>query len=247
MLLVVASRADAAAASLVARWAVHGAAQLTPQDLSVPGWRFQPGGAGAANGTAVVSGHAIPADQIAGVLVRLPYVVEAEVPHIVPADRAYVAAEMTAFLLAWLSGLTCPVVNRPTPGCLAGPAWQRERWVREATRLGVPTKSAITPRGGACEVEPSGFAVTVVGGSCVGAIHPTLGDYARRLAARAGADLLRVWFSGPEPNDPLIGADPWPDVAEGRIADAVLAWLRRTAPPKDEEVRARHDPLVGPA
>ncbi|MDQ6659083.1 MAG: hypothetical protein M3Z00_12830 [Actinomycetota bacterium] len=36
-------------------------------------------------------------------------------------ERDYAAAELFAFTLSWLSGLTCPVRNRPTPGCLAGP------------------------------------------------------------------------------------------------------------------------------
>jgi hypothetical protein len=37
-------------------------------------------------------------------------------------ERAYAAAELTAFVLGWLSSLDCPVRNRPDPACLAGPA-----------------------------------------------------------------------------------------------------------------------------
>jgi hypothetical protein len=40
--------------------------------------------------------------------------------------RKYVAAEFNAFLLAWLSAQSCPVLNRPTASCLSGPNWQPE-------------------------------------------------------------------------------------------------------------------------
>lgn len=37
-----------------------------------------------------------------------------------PAERAYAAAELAAFTLSWLTGLRCPVRNRPDPAFLAG-------------------------------------------------------------------------------------------------------------------------------
>ncbi len=52
--------------------------------------------------------------------------------------EAYVSAEMTAFLLSWLSGLDCPILNRPTPNCLSGPGWRQEQWIHLAARLGIP-------------------------------------------------------------------------------------------------------------
>src|SRR6185312_5009593 len=132
MLLAVASGYDRSAAAWAAR---HGAALLTPADLSVAGWRYHAGISGP--NTAVVGGEVITVDALDGVLTRLPYVSPVELGHIVETDQEYVAAEMTAFLLAWLSRLPCPVINRPTSSWLCGPAWPPERWVWTAARLGL--------------------------------------------------------------------------------------------------------------
>src|SRR5262245_49828372 len=139
--LVVASPRDAVARRLVERWAAHGALRLGPADLSVAGWRHYVGGpprAGAA--AAVAGGRPVETAAISGVLTRLPRVAEADLAHVVAADRAYAAAEMTAFLLSWLAALTCPVLNRPTPGCLSGPSWWPEQWAAAAARVGIPTR-----------------------------------------------------------------------------------------------------------
>ena len=61
----------------------------------------------------VVDGRIVRCQKIAGVLTRLPYVYEREVHHIALDDRQYVAAEMGAFLTAWLASLACPILNRP--------------------------------------------------------------------------------------------------------------------------------------
>src|SRR5688572_23214757 len=123
MLLIIASRYDDSARALARRYG--DAAVLTPADLSRPGWRFINGNA--EDSTAVAEGCSVSARSIRGVLTRLPSVTPAELPQIVPTDREYVAAEMNAFLTAWLSELPCRVINRPTALCLAGPAWRREQ------------------------------------------------------------------------------------------------------------------------
>ena len=109
--LVFASRVDTAAKNFAAA-AGSNVRLMTPADLSQPGWRFRLGDA--AGSTAVLGGEPVPASAIAGVLTRLPSVTDHDLTHIAPSDRAYVAAEMTAFLLAWLTALKCPLVNRPT-------------------------------------------------------------------------------------------------------------------------------------
>ena len=53
----------------------------------------------------VMSRRTLAVRGLAGVITRLRYVAEAELPRIVPADSAYVATEMKAFLLSWLSQL----------------------------------------------------------------------------------------------------------------------------------------------
>jgi len=110
MLVVVASHYDEAARSLVDRWANQEARLLTCEDLSVVGWRYSMSGkdevsSSLLDSTAVVDGQVVGVEEISGVLTRLPCVFEQELLHIVPDDRAYIASEMNAFLISWLSEL----------------------------------------------------------------------------------------------------------------------------------------------
>jgi hypothetical protein len=239
--LVLAGRHDAAARALVERWGPARAALVTPADLSRPGWAHSVGrgGDGAA---AVAGGRVLAADEIDGAVVRVAAVPAGELGHVRAEDRAYAAAEMTAFLLAWLDACPCPVVNRPTPGCLNGPPWREAQWAHAAAAVGLPVAAAgrgaageagaPTGRDGAGEAgAPSGrdgageVVATVVGERCLGEAHPRRADQARRLAARAGVDLLAVRFGGAGPDAPFLGADVWPDVADPAVADALDAWL----------------------
>ena len=120
MIVIVASHYDMSARRLSERWADDDVSLLTTEDLSICGWRYYPSDPD--KSTIVVGGREVKQSEIRGVFTRLPWVSEVELQHIVSADRAYAAAEMSAFLLCWLSGLTCPVINRPTVGCLNGPA-----------------------------------------------------------------------------------------------------------------------------
>jgi hypothetical protein len=227
MLLVLASRYDLTAGAWATR---HGAALLTPANLSVAGWRYNAGIS--MPDIAVIGGEVIPVESIAGVLTRLPCVSPEELGHIVEPDREYVAAEMTAFLLAWLSRLGCPVINRPTPVCLCGPAWPRERWIWAAAQLGIRVRSvhrqarldhsaAEAPRA----EDDNRVVVTVVGNRWFGPADELLGRQALRLAAAAGVDLLTVQFDGAASHAAMVDADPWPDITAPEITDVVAAYL----------------------
>lgn len=221
MLVVIASCLDEGARTLDDRWT--DVRVLTCEDLSVAGWRYRPGG----TSTAVVGGEIVPAAEISGVLTRRSRVLEWEPDHIVPGDRAYVAAEMTAFLRSWLSDLECPVLNRPAPTCLSGPGWCREQWVQTAARLGIPVRPVrwrLGPSAGVREDEPAATA-TVVGDRCLGAADHASAAWALRLARAAGVDLLAVRFGEAEGGFELLGADPWPDVSSPEVADAILEYL----------------------
>jgi hypothetical protein len=192
----------------------------------------------------VVDGQRVGVGRVAGVLTRLARVDEADLPHITPAARSYVAAEMSAFLLCWLASLHCPVLNRPSPPALTSPCWAPERWALLARDLGIPVlpaRRSIPPlavrRAGASAGDGAGHpdtgstTVTVVGGRCLGAVDGELAIWARQLAAAAGVGLLAVRFGRRRRR--LLGADPWVDVGDGAIADAVLEHLlglRQAAP-----------------
>lgn len=138
MLLIVASRFDSRAAGLVRRWAADDAQVLTCRSLSRPGWVFDP--ARPAVGTFVTDAGPVPVDDLQGLVSLLPAVHADELPHVAPEDRDYVAAEMHAFLVAWLASLPCTVLGHPTPYCLTGPHLRHEQWIQQAARAGLTVR-----------------------------------------------------------------------------------------------------------
>jgi hypothetical protein len=193
----------------------------------MPGWRYFPDDPD--RSTAVASGRKISQRQISGVLVRLPYISEAELPHIASTDRSYVAAEMGAFLLSWLSALPCPILNRPTPTCLAGPYWRQPQWLYAAAELGIPACTTVASAG-ALESPLSDYwtpriTVTVVGEQCFGTEDERLMTQTRSLAAAAGADLLAVHFLQQNGVARFLGVDLVPDVSCPAVADSIRSYL----------------------
>jgi hypothetical protein len=178
----------------------------------------------------VADGQVLGSEEIAAVVTRLPWVSEFELPQIVPADRAYVAAEMGAFLLAWLSELACPVANRPSPNCLCGPFWRHERWVAEAARAGLTVESARSSVNAyGAEYVPSSspgrISVTVVGERCFGEADEQLLAQSRSLARATGVETLTVHFSDSGAGMRFLTANPWPRLEEDEVASALLDHL----------------------
>jgi hypothetical protein len=229
MLLIVANRHDTAAEALAGRWSVHDAHLLRCADLSTAGWCHCLTDSRVS--TAVIDGRVISTGEITGVLTLLPWVTADQLIHIIPEDRAYVAAEMTAFLVSWLSELTCPVLNRPTPTCLAGPGWRPGQWVHAAARMEIPIRpirrsiilTTDLPEDAVADLRPA--TVTVVGERCFGDVDSALTLHARRLAAAVGVSLLTVHFDGPGADARLRGAALRPDISSPEIADAILDLL----------------------
>jgi hypothetical protein len=234
--LVFASVGDEVADSFVRRNARRGVRLMTPRDLSRAGWlcEFQDGVAFA---QAVVEGRPVSQSRLAGVITRLSCVTTADVPHIDAVDRVYVAAEMQAFLAAWLHALRCPVLNRPSTMCLAGNWWSPQQWVHTAARLGIPIaplEQRVDRRVRRKEASSLGgirtvTAVTVVGPRVVGVAASRLMQHARMLAVAAGLDLVTFRFFSPDPDAEFLGASLWPDLSDERIAEAVLQHLWRQA------------------
>jgi hypothetical protein len=199
---------------------------LTPGDLSVPGWRHYLAASGAS--VAVIGGRKIALAEVTGVVTCLPSVPELELLHIAPADRAYVAAEMTAFLLSWLSALRCPVVNRPSPTCLSGPYWRPEQWAYVASQVGMrvqPVHRRVAFLADAAPATMESITVTVVGEHCLGQADTAMMTGARRLARAANVELLAVRVSGPGPDATFLGADLCLDLTSEETAIEVLEYL----------------------
>lgn len=220
MILIVAAAADAAAATLADSWRRTDVRCLRPADLSMPGWQHFVAANGA-RGSAVVAGSIVPESEVTGVLTRTSWISPYELPVIAEADRSYAAMEMAAFLLSWLSSLDCPVVNRPTPGCLAGPPWRMPQWMAAAAMAGLKVPDLRRGR------EPRGDRVrlTVVGTSCFGVAAPELQAAALRLAALATTELLGIEFDGDQADATFLGATAFPSLDSEEVQETLLGVL----------------------
>jgi len=224
-LVIVAGDRDVDARDFAADKVSAGALLLVPRDFSRPGWRFQPGDP--AGTVAVVGERRFRLAEAGGVLVRLAGVAPVDLPHIHFEDRAYVAAEITAFLLALLTRIDVPVLNRPTPQCLCGPAWQESKWRRVAATLGLPVIPLEMRAARDLAFEPgaehaTAVRVAVVGERCIGAPNADLARAAVALAKRADTAMLTVEFDGAGATASVMRALPQVDLADPRIAAAVL-------------------------
>jgi hypothetical protein len=223
MIVVVASVHDVRARRIVAHWRSQGATMLSAEDMCARGWRLTvPHNPSLA--MAVIGGRTVPASIITGILTLRPCIFPEELRDLDPGQRDYVAAELNAFLLAWLTVQSGPVLNRPTTGCLSGPNWQAEQWVHLAAGMGIPacTRRSIPVRGddafGGSVVE-----VIAVGERCFGSDDPTLRDWTQMLARAAGVELLSVRFSAEDGR--FIAANIWPPLTDPDVLDAVLQRL----------------------
>jgi hypothetical protein len=181
----------------------------------------------------MIGGSTVKVSDISGVLTLRPCVFAEELAHIFAGDRAYVAAEMNAFLIAFLSKLKCPILNRPTPLCLSGPNWRLEQWVKAAASLSipvVPVHRRITDlHAASAALGPGAHEVTVVGGRCFGPADAGLASQARQLAKIANVDLVSFWFRPTARGAQFVAADLWPDLARAEIAEAVLDFLSQSS------------------
>ena len=223
MILVLANSRDLPARRLVDEWRAHDARLVTLADLSRTGWRHYIGDIGPE--VAVASGELIPASSINGVVTRIPWVAPEDLLHVIDGDRHYVAAEISAFLIAWLTHLTCPVINRPATNSLMGAPHAAEGWMAIAARVGLrlPWTRRVFPAPPEAAWPPEVITVSVLGDRCFGDVDPALADQACRLAAAANVELLAVTFSHAAADATFLGAHPWPDLSLPELAAALLA------------------------
>jgi hypothetical protein len=228
MILVIASQVDDAAQEFVADFPQGGAALLTCRDLSRPGWHISSDSP--ASSIAVADGKEVRGNNITGVLTLLPCIFPQELIHIVEADRIYVANEMTSFLWYWLLTLNCPVLNRPTSGCLSGPNWKTEQWLRAAYRLGIPVKEyqRSTREEAAAqgkEEEETFTLITLVGDCCYGSENEALSQQVKLLADVAGVRLLSAGFYREGEDYYFTGAHASADITSTQVRTAISSYF----------------------
>lgn len=218
MLAILGSAVTAEPWILAQHWAAEEVGVLTPADLSKPGWRLRPAGAG--QNAIVLNGESLPLAAVTGVVTTMPAVGVHDLPHIVEPDREYVAAEMTAFLLAWLSYLHCPVIERPTPTSLDGCGRRLWQWIALARVLGI-----AAPAPGSAD-DRDAVEVTVVDGRAVDPPSRAFGLAAEQLATAASRTLVTLCFLRAR-RPTLLGVKHVPAVDSPAVADALLAWFDR--------------------
>ena len=97
-----------------------------------------------------------------------------------PNDLAYAQAEMHAALVAWLRGLTCPVINRYTADLWYRPQMSLLSWRHLLWTCGLPTPDAIVSN---VEAETRAFAREVAVDGIDGVVYTPLTSEARYLVA----------------------------------------------------------------
>jgi hypothetical protein len=228
LILIVANQFDRASAELAQSWGSR-CRILSCRDLSVAGWRHCVGAAPGAD-RAMIGGCAVQAGEISGVLTRTSHIWQEELVYVAPADRAYVSAEMSSFLVSWLSALQCPVLNRPVPSSLAGPSWGPEQWAALAAVAGMrvqPLRRSVR-WGTDVALRPPALgstSLTIVGKRCFGEAHPALRTQARRLADFAQVDLAGVHFSSGDEDAHFAGVNLFPPIVDVDVAGAVLEYF----------------------
>jgi len=195
---------------------------LVPEDISKAGWYYDD--SNQKNSTIVIGTDIIPEQEITGVITRLPAVTEEELPHIREQDKLYAAAEMNAFLLAWLTSLDCPVINSPTENCLCGPNLSQEQWVYYVARMGIPTEESsrrIHFRDKEIFSEQANYSnyysATVIGDVCLGDVHQNLMIYSKKIARAFCIDFLQVIFSHKDKNARFVSANLWPEITSEKV------------------------------
>lgn len=219
MIVILASEIDVDARKLADDFSEQAAVVLTPADLCTPGWKLtfhNP-----ESDWIVAGGRPIRCTEIKGVLTLLPAVSPRELVHLVGADREYAASEMTALLTYWLSGLACPMLNRPTAACLSGPAWRANHWRKAASECGLPVADHLGISD--CAKRDGRIAhVTVVGNRTIARGNRFLGAGVRALAQAAGVECLEATFDMSEEVPRLLSGSTFPRLSSSAVRRAVV-------------------------
>jgi hypothetical protein len=209
MRLILAHEGDGPARQLAARWGPD-AILLHPGDLHTESLSLTVD----TDGTANAELRSRP--RVTSVVSRIGGVGPGDLHHIDRQDLAYAAAELDAFLRAWLLAWPGPVLNRPTTTSLNGPGWRTAQWAVAATAAGL----TMGPPGPV----PGAVPVAVVGDRFFGDVPASVGQLLCALAEAAGCTLLAALMN---PDGTLAQAGASPDVSAPQVADALASLLDR--------------------
>jgi len=146
MFLVLAHYGDQLARSVYDRLSEkHGADNarlLTSDDLALgTRWALRHEGQRMRTEMHFADGAQLLSDDITAVFNRLRFTTMPNFAESSEEDRDYAVMEMHAFLLSWLAGLKCAVVNHASPRSLGGDARSRAEWLLLAARAGLAAQA----------------------------------------------------------------------------------------------------------
>jgi len=185
-----------------------------------------------ASSTLTVDCRKIAIGEIEGVINVLPAVFPEELVFFPPEEREYQAAEFHALLTFFLSGLPCPVVNRPAAGCLSGPYVNPIGWYHLAQRMGIPvspirldTENFVNPF--AVSAEKPVIAVTCLGDRVIAPSGTAADRDTIALSRQAKVDYLTALYTASEAGRPELAAvRAVPDLRDGVTRRALIDYLR---------------------
>jgi hypothetical protein len=214
VIILLASAEDREAARFARRYARRGVRLMTPGDLGRSGWVVRLHHSG---GSVVASGRHLPMHTIRAVVTRLGFVSYADlVPLIDLRDRDYAAAEMTAFLAAWLQGLGRRVLNAPSPTFLAGQAASLGRFADSSWSV------SAAPRYNRACVK---YTVSCIDGQPFGGSAAARAP-AMEVASATADRLVRLHFVHEGHLLTLAGRDPFVDIGSPPVMRAVMRACR---------------------
>lgn len=215
-LIVAHSRDETAVRVFCALKARHGAETVrivASEEVEMASrWSFHLDGGTVRSRVCLAAGGVLEGESIAAVYQRIRAV---EMPHFAGAsagNREYAISEMYSLLLAWLSSLSCPVVNPPHPLGLGGVERGPLDWLVLGNLAGLPVVD-FKWNMNADLTEPCGskrMSVVVAGESVLGNVPRDIEPGCKRLARLAGCTLLELFFVSDPTGWRFCGATPYP-------------------------------------
>ena len=225
MIVVVASELDSDAEKLATTWPGQEAVLLTPRDLCTRGWTIELGRFN--EGSFVASGTKHAIREVDGAIILFPCVYEHELFGIEKSDRRYVCAELVAHLVYFLSNLPCPILGKPTPECLNGPAWRQEQWALACRASGIRTELGTHARSPVASNDKMACVRTLsfIGEECVDSGDIELNKRVCQVASLARANLFQLGLRGSETDPIFHSAQLAPDLTNARVVTAIHNYL----------------------
>ena len=176
------------------------------------------------------AGRVVSASDVRCIINLLPVVFPDELFFYPSEERDYQAAEFHALLTFFLSGFTCPVINRPTSMSLTGACSSPIGWYHLARKHGIPVVEVqvnsdefVNPFGR--DREQDALHVTYLHGEILSGVEPILENYTRMLAEAAQLEYVRATFVRRGVGFQLSSANTVPALRDPRTRTALIDLL----------------------